>query len=208
MAEVLNVQLRDTRGKRNARRARHAGQLPAVLYGHGKDTLSLLLSAEEFQAALRHGARLVKLSGAVDEQAFIRQLQWDTWGTHVLHVDFTRMSEHEKVRVRVVLELRGEAPGMKAGGVLKQHLHELEIECEATALPDRLHVSINQLEMGASTSVGQLELPPGVVVFGDPEAIVVECVEPVEEVEAAAAPVEGEPEVIGRKKEEGEEEEE
>ena len=99
MAEVLNVQLRETRGKRNARRDRLAGQLPAVLYGHGKETLSLLLSADEFQAAMRHGARLVKLTGAVEEQAFIRQLQWDTWGTHVLHVDFTRVSEHEKVRV-------------------------------------------------------------------------------------------------------------
>jgi large subunit ribosomal protein L25 len=183
--------------------------LPAVLYGHGKETLSLLLSAEEFQAALRHGARLVKLAGAVDEQAFVRQLQWDTWGSNVLHVDFTRVSEHERVRVRVALELRGEAPGLKAGGVVKQQIHDVEIECEATALPDRLYVNVNQLEMGSSIAVGQLELPAGLQVFGDPEAVVVECVEPVEEVEeAAAAAGEVEPEVIGRKKEEGEEEEE
>jgi large subunit ribosomal protein L25 len=209
MAEVLNVQLRETRGKRNARRDRRSGHLPAILYGHGKETISLLLSAEEFQAAQRHGARLVKLAGAVDEQAFVRQLQWDTWGSKVLHVDFTRVSEHERVRVRVVLELRGEAPGLKAGGVVKQQIHDLEIECEATALPDRLYVSVNQLEMGSSIAVGQLELPPGVVVFAEPETVMVECVEPVEEVEeAGAAPGEVEPEVIGRKKEEGEEEEE
>jgi large subunit ribosomal protein L25 len=209
MAEVLNVQLRETRGKRNARRDRRSGHLPAVLYGHGKETLSLLLSVEEFRAALRHGARLVKLAGAVDEQAFVRQLQWDTWGSNVLHVDFTRVSEHERVRVRVTLELRGEAPGLKAGGVVKQQFHDVEIECEATALPDRLYVNVNQLEMGSSIAVGQLELPPGVVVFAEPETVVVECVEPVEEVEeAAAAPGEVEPEVIGRKKEEGEEEEE
>ena len=75
---------------------------------------------------------------------------------------------------------------MKAGGVVKQQVHEVEIECEATALPERLYVSINQLEMGGSITVGQLELPPGVVVLGDPEAIVVECVEPVEEVEEEA----------------------
>jgi large subunit ribosomal protein L25 len=209
MAEVLHVQLRETRGKRNARRDRRAGHLPAILYGHGKESVSLLLSAEEFQAAQRHGARLVKLAGAVDEQAFVRQLQWDTWGSNVLHVDFTRVSEHERVRVRVQLELRGEAPGLKAGGVVKQQIHDVEIECEATALPERLYVNVNQLEMGSSIAVGQLELPPGVVVFAEPETVLVECVEPVEEVEeAGAAPGEVEPEVIGRKKEEGEEEEE
>jgi large subunit ribosomal protein L25 len=210
MAEMLHVQIRDTRGKRNARRDRLAGQLPAVLYGHGKETLSLLLSADEFQAAMRHGARLVNLTGAAEEQAFIRQLQWNTWGTSVLHVDFTRISEHEKLRVRVVVELRGEAPGLKAGGIVKQQVHELQIECEATALPERLYVNVNQLELNGAITIAQLEPPPGVVVLGDVETIVVECVEPMEMIEAeAAAPGEAEPEVIGRKKEEeGEEESE
>jgi len=208
MAEILNVERRDTRGKRNARRNRRAGLLPAVLYGHGQEAVSLVLPAEQFETAVRHGARLVKLAGAVDEQAFVRAIQWDTWGTHVLHVDFTRVSEHEKVEVRVAVEIRGEAPGLKAGGVVKQNLHEVEIECEATAIPDKLHVNINQLQLGDSITVAQLQLPPGIVVFAEPDTIVVECSEPVVvDEEAAAAPGEGEPEVIGRKKEEEESEE-
>lgn len=207
MADILEVQLRQTRGKRNARRQRRAGLVPAVLYGHGKPTISLLVSAERFDAALRHGARLVKLTGAVEEQAFIRELQWDTWGTHVLHVDFTRVLEHEQVQVRVLVELRGEAPGVKAGGVLRQLVHEVEIRCEATAIPDRLHVNINHLGLASSITIGQLELPPGVAVLDDPQTVVVECVEPVElEEEEARAPGEAEPELIGRKKEQGEEE--
>jgi large subunit ribosomal protein L25 len=209
MAEVLNVELRETRGKRNARRNRRSGILPAVLYGHGKEAVSLSLKAEQFDAALRHGVRLVKLEGAVDEQAFVREIQWDTYGTHALHVDFTRISEHEKVEVRVTVGLRGEAPGLKAGGVVKQLVHEVQIECEVTAIPEKLFVSVNQLQLNQSITIGQLELPPGIVVFAEPDTVVVECVEVVEEVEeAAAAPAEGEPEVIGRKKEEGEEEEE
>ncbi len=206
MAELLNVELRETRGKRNARRNRRAGRLPAVLYGHGQEAISLVLSAEQFVAAVRHGARLVKLSGPVEDQAFIREIQWDTWGTHVLHVDFTRVSEHEKVEVRVAVEIRGEAPGLKAGGVVKQLIHELEIECEATAIPEKLYVNINQLQMGQAITIGQMALPPEIVVFAEPETVVVECAEPVEaEEEAAAAPGEGEPEIIGRKKEEEEE---
>ena len=204
----MNAELRETRGKRNARRQRRAGRLLAILYGHGQPSVSLSLSAEAMEAAVRHGARLVKLTGAVEEQAFIRQLQWDPWGKHVLHVDFTRVSEHEKVQVMVAVDLRGEAPGMKLGGVVKHLIHELEIECEATAIPERLHVNINHLNLRDEISIAQLELPPGVVVLGDPESVVVECAEPVavaEEEPAEAAEVE--PEVIGRKKEEQEEEE-
>lgn len=209
MAELLQVELRQTRGKRDARRNRRAGKLPAVLYGHGQETVSLLVSSERFVAAVRHGARLVKLSGAVEDQAFIREIQWDTWGLHALHVDFTRVSEHEKVEVQVTVELRGEAPGVKAGGVVKQQVHVLEIECEATAIPEKLYVNINHLELEQAITIAQLELPPGIVVLAEPETVVVECAEPVEiEEEAPAAAAEAEPEVIGRKKEEGEEAEE
>jgi large subunit ribosomal protein L25 len=209
MAEVLNVQLRQTRGTRNARRERRAGRLPAILYGHGQESISLSVSAEEMDAALRHGARLVKLAGAVDEQAFVRELQWDNWGKHVLHVDFTRVSEHEKVRVVVAVELRGEAPGMKQGGVVKQLIHELEIECEATAIPERIYLNINQLGLGESITLAQVELPAGVIPLADPGSVVVECHEPlVVEEEAPAEAAEAEPEVIGRKKEEEEAEEE
>ena len=66
MAHVLNVELRESRGKRNARRQRAAGTLPAVLYGHGQPAVSLSVSAETLESEIRHGARLVKLTGAVD----------------------------------------------------------------------------------------------------------------------------------------------
>jgi large subunit ribosomal protein L25 len=207
MAHELNVELRTTRGRRNARRQRATGQMPAGLYGHGQANVSLSVSAERLESAIRHGARLVKLTGAVEEQAFVREVQWNTWGTHIVHVDFTRVSEHEKVRVNVAVELRGEAPGLRAGGVLKHFVHEVEIECEATAIPEKISLSVNQLNLGDSITIAAMPLPPGVVVLDDPETVVVECVEPVEvEEEEPAAPGEGEPEVIGRKKEEEEEE--
>lgn len=209
MAVELKTEVRSSRGKRNARRQRSAGTIPAVLYGHGQETIALALPAEELVAAVRHGHRLVSLTGAVTEQAFIRELQWDVWGTHVLHVDFTRVSAHEKVRVQVPVELRGEAPGIRQGGVVKQSIHEVPIECEVTALLDKLQVSVNHLKLGDSIKISDLELPATVKILMDPEMLVVECVEPVEEVEEEAAAGEGtaEPEVIGRKKEEEGEEE-
>ena len=158
---------------------------------------------------MRHGSRLVHLNGAVTERVFIRDMQWDTFGLHSVHVDLTRVSEHEKVEVTVAVELRGEAPGVRAGGVINHLIHELDIECEVTAIPEKLYVSINQLKLGDSITIANMGIPAGIVVQADLEEIVVECVEPAVEVEEAAAEaMPGEPEVIGRKKEDEEEAEE
>ena len=208
MSEVLKVELRQTRGKRHAKRLRLAGAVPAVLYGHDEANLSLKAQAEQVQAIVRHGARVVDLEGAVSEKAFIRALQWDTYGVDVLHLDLTRVSADEKVQVPVTLELRGEAPGVKDGGVVSQLLHQVQIECLAIAIPEKLHLSVNGLKLGDSLTVGNIELPEGTTMLTEPESVVVQCVEPKVEEEPAAPVAEGaEPEVIGRKAEEGEEEE-
>jgi large subunit ribosomal protein L25 len=208
MAEVLNVEVRKEAGKRHAKRLRRDGGIPAVLYGHGEQTVSLAVPREQFAAALRHGSRLVELKGGANESALIRELQWDIYGTAVMHIDFTRVSADERIEVKVPVELRGQAPGVRAGGVIQHLVHEIEIECLATAIPDKIQLNINHLELKDSITVGQLELPPGVKLLSEPEAIAVQCVEPAVEEEVEAAPTEGaEPEVIGRKaEEEGEEE--
>lgn len=206
-AHKLTVSLRETRGKRRNRRMRGEGQIPAVLYGHKRETLSLTLKAEELDAAVRHGSRFVALSGAVNENAFIKHCQWDTWGSRILHVDFTRVSAHEKIQVVLPLELYGEAAGLKDGGVVKQTLHELKIECEAASVPDKIDVNINHLEFNQLFTVADLKLPEGAVSLADPTQIVVSCLAAVEvSEEETAEAAEQEPEVIGRKKGEGEEE--
>ncbi len=206
MAETLNVQIRETRGKRRARRQREAGFIPGVLYGHGEETVSLSLAASELDTALRHGSRLVQLAGAVAQQAFIRELQWDTWGAHVLHVDLTRVSAHEKVEVRVPVELRGEAPGVRQGGAIEQPVHELDVECEVTAIPEKIEVNVNHLELDQSITVADLKLPPTVRVLEEASVVVVHCAVPAEVVEEEGPAETAEPEVIGRRKAEEEEE--
>lgn len=208
MAEEIQTIARETGGKHVNRRLRGAGNTPAILYGHGEANVCLAVPTESLVTALRHGGRLVTLTGAVNESAFIRDLQWDTYGTHVLHVDFTRISADELVKVQLTIELRGEAPGVKEGGVIEQLIHTVQVECPAGSIPDKLHVNVNHLKLTESIKLGSVELPEKAKMFGDPEAIVVQCIVPVEmpEEEAAEA-VPGEPEVIGAKKEEEESEE-
>ena len=207
MAEIhtLSVKLRDESGKRANRRLRSTGRVPAVLYGHGQAVKSLTLQADQLNAAVRHGNRFVALSGGLAENAFIKDVQWNTWGTEILHVDFARVDAHEKVRVTVAIELRGEAPGTKDGGVVKLTMHTIELECEAASIPEKIDVNINHLEFGKVLHVSDLALPPGVKALVEAIAPVVSCVAPVEVSEEETSADEAEPEVIGRKKAEEEE---
>lgn len=206
MAEVLEVAVRDTRGTRHARRMRDQGLVPGIVYGHGQDPVSVGIAKDLLAAAVRHGSRLVELRGAVTEKAIIRELQWDVYGQHVVHVDFARVSEGERIRMTVPLELKGASPGAKDGGVVEHNIHEVEIECPVIAIPDKLLMSINDLQLGGHKTLGQLELPEGVTLLDDAEQVVVHCVTPTDE-DAEAAPAAVEPELIGRKAAEEDEEE-
>ncbi len=209
MAEVLNVTKREPKGKRDARRLRASGIVPANLYGHGEENLSLAIHADEVRAAVRHGARVVDLQGAVKEKAFIRELQWDTFGTHVLHMDLTRVSVDERLTVTVPVELRGQAEGLKEGGVVEMVIHEVEVECLAIEIPEKLFLRVNSLKLGDSLMASAIELPSGVKLISDPDELVVHCVHAVTEEELEAGGAEGaEPEVIGRKAEDEAESEE
>lgn len=203
MAEVLKVEVRGSRGKRQARRLRKLGHVPAILYGHGEQSLSLSIPVDQVKSAVRHGARVVDLDGAVKEKAFIRDLQWDTFGLDVLHLDLTRVSADEKVEVEVTVELRGEAPGVKEGGVLNQVLHHVDVESLVTAIPEKLFLRINGLGLDQSLTAAAIELPTGTTLLTPGETLIVQCSLPREEAAEAGLPAEGaEPEVIGRKAEE------
>jgi large subunit ribosomal protein L25 len=209
MAEVLNVSVRNELGSGPVRRLRRAGRTPAILYGHGEANVSLSIPTSEIKAALRHGSKLVDLQGSLSEKALIRIVQWDCYGSDVLHVDLTRVSESERVEVTVSLELKGEAPGLKEGGIVDHHLFDVEIECPAGEIPDKLVASIKNLHLGQSLTLADVVLPPHVTLVTPLDTVVVSCQaqglgEELEE-EAAAGETD-EPEVIGRKAEDDEEE--
>ena len=204
MSDSVEVKLRKATGTRESRRLRNQGLVPAVLYGHGEKCVDLVATREAIQAAIRHGSRVVELKGAVKTGALIRELQWDTFGVQPIHVDFLRVSATDRVKVKVPIDLKGECPGHRAGGVVSLILHEIELECTADAVPEKIHVAVGKLQLGGTIKVHDLELPAGAKALADADEAVVTCVVPVDKAEEAAA---GgvEPELIGRKAaEEGE----
>jgi large subunit ribosomal protein L25 len=207
MAEAMSLaaQPRTGRGSQAARKLRRDGRVPAVVYGHKEDTVSVSLSLEDFGNVIRHGARVVDLRvDGKTEKALIREIQWDHLGKHVLHVDFARVAADERVVVTVPLELRGTAPGVTAGGVLDQPIHTLSVECLAISLPDSIRVNINEVQIGGVIHVRDLVLPAGVKAMAEADAVVVQVRAAEVEAAPAAAPEaaagQAEPEVIGRQK--------
>jgi len=208
MSDVLNVKKREERGTARTRRSRAAGLTPAVLYGHGKDTVALSIPSVEIDSAIRHGSQVVDLQGDLSENALIKEVQWDAFGTTVLHIDLTRVVKGERVEVTVPIELHGFAPGDREGGVTTHQLHEAVINSFVMKIPDNLECNVNELHLDESIALKDLELPEGVELVTDPETIVVSCSEPTEQPaedgEGEEGAVSAEPEVIGGRKEDEE----
>jgi large subunit ribosomal protein L25 len=190
-------------------RLRRSGRLPAVLYGHGEQPVSLALVSEELEASLRHGAKVVDLDGAASGKALLQDVQWDTFFHQVLHVDLLRVQAGERVTVDVPIELKGESPGAANGGIIEQIVHSVEIEVALDVIPEKLHVRINKLDIGGHLTVKDIiDLPEGATVNLDEDEMIVHCIMPAAEEEEAAAEegATAEPEVIGKGKEDEEEE--
>jgi large subunit ribosomal protein L25 len=204
MAEQLKVKRREKLGGGNNRRLRRTGNVPAVLYGHGEACIPLAVESTAIMNVIRHGHKLVRLEGDVSEGAFIKAVQWDTYGKGVIHIDLLRVSDTEKVRTTVSIELKGTAAGLSEGGIIEFVLHELEIECPAAAVPEKLIVNVNDLHLNKAIHARDVHLPEGATILDDPDLVVVHCITPhmSEDADTAAGAETGgvEPELIRKEK--------
>jgi large subunit ribosomal protein L25 len=207
---------REQLGKGGARKARAAGKIPGVLYGHGETPIAVAVGVRDFDLALRghRGANpLVNLQIEGGEYtALIRAVQYDPLSREIVHLDFQHISLTETVEVQVSVHLTGLAAGVKdAGGILEHIIRSIEVRCLPTAIPSSIDVDVTALNIGDSIHVRDLSVPE-ITILTDPDATIAIVVAPtiIEEKpaeEVAAAATGAEPEVIakGKKEEEGEE---
>lgn len=199
--KLLQVTLKKDCGSRLARRYRKSGLIPAILYGHKQENVMFLLSKKEFSMAFDMGAKMVNLKwDGSEETALIKDVQFDTFGKEILHIDFIRVSLTEKVNTRIPIILYGTSPGVKDGGVLDHAMKEVEIECLPTEIPENLRVSISDLAIGQTLHIKDLELPPNIKVLESEDAIAVSVHFATEEKEVSEEELISEPEVISARK--------
>ena len=207
-------------GKGAARKARAAGRIPGVLYGHGQEPVALSVSAREFELAVRKRGGNPIIGLALDggeHTALIRGVQYDPLTHDIIHLDFLRISLTEAIEIEVPIKLVGLPVGVKdGGGILEPIVRELKVRCLPTAIPQSIEVDVTALNIGDSVHVRDIVVPEATVLT-DADVTLATVVpptvqaeeKPAEEAAAAAAGAEPtEPEVIAKgKKEEGEAEE-
>jgi large subunit ribosomal protein L25 len=188
----LTATKREVLGKA-ARRLRHQGKLPAVIYGQGHKPEPLEVDGHEFERVfLRAGhTQLVDLvvGSGRPQKVLIKDVQLSPRKNTPLHVDFHQVSLRTKMQIDVPLTFVGEAPGVKAGlGDLLQMAHTLRVECLPAAIPESIEVDVSGLaEVDDGVRVGDIQLPNGVTAIGDPEELVVKI-----QTSRVSAEVEGE----------------
>jgi len=201
VAEVLNTEERTETGTKRMRRLRRAGFTPVILYGEGvKESISLSIPTKDVNAAIRAGSQIVRLEGKISDDAFIKEIQWDTFGSTVLHMDLNKVDLKQSITVTLSIDLIGVSPGTKMGGTVKQLMQEIEIECPANELPDRIEVRINELALDQTITAAELDIPSSAKVTCDPTAGIVTCATVEEKAETEDdGDAATEPEVIGEK---------
>ena len=197
----VSVEIRSQSGKGPARRSRASGKLPAVLYGHKVDPLSLVLDPVDLTHALdkerkRNTVFTLQVKGSAkpeDVIAMIREVQIDPISRRPVHVDFVRVSMDEEIKVTVPLVLTGIPVGVTNGGNLHLTHHFLPIAAKPSDIPTKLELDVTALDIGDALHASDLKLPPGVRTTLDAKEAVASVVAPhIEKVEeVAATPVEG-----------------
>jgi large subunit ribosomal protein L25 len=198
-AEKITAELRTEFGKGAARRIRREDKVPAVLYGHGNDTIHITLPGHATMMALKHGGANALLELDIDgkgQLALTKQVQVDPIRRILEHIDFVAVRKGEKVTVDVALHLVGEA--VRESLVVAEST--IEVEAEATHIPEFIEIDIEGAEIGTQILASDLVLPEGTTLLTAPESLIVNisaqsAEEPTEAVEtedaetaAAAAP--------------------
>jgi large subunit ribosomal protein L25 len=204
----IEARPREVCGSRACRRLRREDLVPAVIYGRDAPNVVLSITRSDLEHLVRERTFIVSVSwDGQRENAQITEIQYDALGDDIIHVDLVRISLSEVVTVSVSIEIHGEAAGIAEGGALDQVLHELEVECLPTAVPENLRVEVAGLAIGDTLRVADIKLPEGARALDDPETVVVTVVAPQELAEEEDAllgeEAMAEPEVIGREAAQG-----
>jgi large subunit ribosomal protein L25 len=215
-SNVLDAQARTPGNKNAARRVRVAGKVPAVVYGAGKDAVSVSVDPRQVKAILHsktgHNTIFDLALEGEKTKAMIVDWQYEPIKGALLHIDLKRIAMDKKLTVQVPITIKGEASGVKnEGGILEQILREVELECLPADIPASIEVDVTELTLNKVIRVSDLAHNDKIKYITDENQPIVHVTTVKEEVvatpeavaaDAAAAPAE--PEVIKKGKQEAE----
>ena len=165
---VISANQRDRVGKGSARAARRAGMVPAVIYGNKQAALGIELEARVIRKIIHEPgifSRLLKISvGGEEITVLTRDIQFHPVSDEALHFDFLRVNETSTISVAISVEFINEdkCPGLRIGGNLNVVRHEVELNCPANNIPEKITIDLDGIKVGDSIHISAIELPEGV----------------------------------------------
>ena len=201
----LAAEFRDGQGKGASRRLRHAGKVPAILYGGKNEPRAVSLDHQKLMTLIdneKFYSSIINLVvGDKKQAAIVKDLQMHPARNAIVHVDMQRVVETEKIRIHIPIHFKGEAaaPGVKSqGGVVSHRIADVEVSCLPKDLPEFIELDLSKMEMNESKHLSDLPLPAGVTIpsIAKGNAVVVtvhppRAEEPEPTAEVAAVPAEG-----------------
>src|SRR5262245_57578758 len=182
MESTLTADVRQDTGKGAARRLRATGHVPGILYGHGMEPVKLSISGQDLLHLFHSsGGSSTLVDLKVDGKTHLaipREIQRDHIHGRFVHIDFLAVRRDEKITLAVEVREVGEAPGIRAGGVIEHHLREIEIECLPKDVPEMIPADITSLEIGDMLRVGDIPAPAGVVFLTSLDVPVISVITP------------------------------
>jgi large subunit ribosomal protein L25 len=197
---TLTVTSREPSGSRGARRLRHDGSVPGIVYGGGKDPIPFQVDARALRLALQHAGAVLDLSvdGGQATPVVVKELIRHPVGGDAVHIDLLWVRLDQAIQATVVLELIGadSAPGVKEGGVLEHVTRDITVEALPNDIPDRLEHDVSEMVIGDTVMFAELSSPPNVKLIGEDETVVATLTPPRLQIEEEPE-IEEETELVG-----------
>ncbi|MCD6396659.1 MAG: 50S ribosomal protein L25 [Spirochaetaceae bacterium] len=158
-----------------AARLRREGKIPAVIYGHNKP-VHISVGEKEFDSKFHTISENTLITIIVDDKEYevlVKDSQENMMMGKITHIDFFEVERGKTLKTRIPVYLIGTSVGVKEGGMLEQHLHEIDIECLPKDIPEKIEVDISNLKLGEAIHVSALELSEDVKILNTMEQSVV-----------------------------------
>ena len=186
--EKLNVDIRKEHGTSAARRARLQNKVPAVVYHSGIEATPLSVDKISLNKALRTGQMIFEVNVEDKDQfVLVKEIQYHPVTDEIIHIDFQKVKEDEKISLEVAVRSSGEAQGVKLGGLLVQMLNSVTIKCKPAEIPEFLEIDVTDMEMNTNLFVKDITLPSDVEMLTAEDIAVVSVQEPKQEKEEEVA---------------------
>ena len=182
--EKLNVDIRKEHGTSAARRTRLQNKVPAVVYHSGIEATPLSVDKISLNKALRTGQMIFEVN-VEDKNQFVlvKEIQYHPVTDEIIHIDFQKVKENEKISLEVAIRSTGEAQGVKLGGLLVQMLNSVTVKCRPAEIPEFLEIDVTDMEMNTNLFVKDITLPSDVEMITAQDIAVVSVQEPKQESE-------------------------